>query len=133
MIPEFTEKGYLPAGVHIATLEELEARFGREPELRRVQMESLRWLVELGRRVGVLRIIVNGSFVTDKWEPNDVDCVFLRGDPFPLDEFADDELWTGLPFIQLAMVGTKEFDLFVNEIYATDRHGIAKGMVEVIQ
>ena len=34
------------------TLDELEARFGRESEVRRVQMESLRWLVDLARRAG---------------------------------------------------------------------------------
>lgn len=42
MIPPFDEHGYLPPGIHPATLDEIEARFGLEPELRRVQMESLR-------------------------------------------------------------------------------------------
>jgi hypothetical protein len=36
MIPAFDEHGYLPAGVHPATLDEVEARFGKESELRRV-------------------------------------------------------------------------------------------------
>jgi hypothetical protein len=95
-------------------------------------MDSLRWLVELSKRAGVQRLIVNGSFVTDKWEPNDIDCVLLQGATFPLDEAADAELWAGLPFIQMALVGQSEFDLYVNNIYATDRHALAKGMVEVI-
>jgi len=64
MIPEFNEDGYLPPGIHPATLDEIAARFGKEPELRQVQMESLRWLVDLAKLVGVQRIIVNGSFVT---------------------------------------------------------------------
>ena len=132
MIPDFDDNGYLPAGIHPANLEEIAIRFGREPELRRVQMESLRWLVDLAKRVGVIRIIVNGSFVTDKWEPNDVDCVLLRGPAFPRDESADAELWAGLPFIQMAVVGQEEFDLYVTEIYGTDRHALAKGMIEVI-
>jgi Family of unknown function (DUF6932) len=132
MIPAFNDDGYLPAGVHPATLDEIAARFGLEPELRRVQMESLRWLVDLAKRVGVQRVIVNGSFVTDKWEPNDIDCVLLRGPSFPLDESADAELWSGLPFIQIALVGLTEFELYVEKIYATDRHGNSKGMVEVI-
>jgi hypothetical protein len=132
MIPGFNDDGQLPPGIHSATLEEIAARFGREPELRRVQMESLRWLVDLAKRVGVQRVIVNGSFVTDKWEPNDIDCVLLRGPSFPIDEAADAELWAGLPFIQIVLVGQSDFDLYVQEIYATDRHGYAKGMVEVI-
>jgi hypothetical protein len=80
----------------------------------------------------VQRVIVNGSFESDKWEPNDVDCVLLRSPNFPLDEEAGGELWAGLPFIQIVMVGHEEFTLFVEKIYATDRQGIAKGMVEVI-
>jgi hypothetical protein len=132
MIPDFDDNGYLPAGIHPADLEEIEARFGHEPELRRVQMESLRWLIDLAKRVGVRRIVVNGSFVSDKWEPNDVDCVLLREETFPRDVSADAELWAGLPFIQMAVVGQKEFDLYVGAIYATDRHGTTKGMIEVI-
>lgn len=132
MIPGFNDDGQLPAGIHSATLEEIAARFGQEPELRRAQMESLRWLVDLAKRVGVQRLIANGSFVTDRWEPNDIDCVLLRGPSFPLDESADAELWAGLPFIQMALVGQMEFELYVEKIYATDRHGNAKGMVEVI-
>jgi hypothetical protein len=76
--------------------------------------------------------VVNGSFVTDKWEPNDVDCVLLRGPAFPQDDTADAELWAGLPFVQLAVVGPEEFELCVEQIYATDRYGHPKGMVEVI-
>jgi hypothetical protein len=132
MIPAFDDDGYLPAGIYSATLDEIAARFGHEPELRRAQMESLRWLVDLAKRVGVQRLVVNGSFVTDKWEPNDVDCVLLRGPSFPLEKTADAELWAGLLFIQMALVGQKEFELYVDKIYATDRHGNAKGLVEVI-
>jgi hypothetical protein len=131
MLPALNEDGYLPPGVHRSTLDEIGARFGQEPELRRVQMESLRWLVDLAKRVGIKRLIVNGSFVTDKWEPNDIDCVLLREPSFPLDDAADAELWAGLPFIQMVIVGQTEFDLYVEQIYGTDRHGRAKGMVEV--
>jgi hypothetical protein len=132
MIPDFDDNGYLPTGIHPVDLGEIAARFGHEPELRRVQMDSLHWLVGLAKRVGVQRLIVNGSFVTDKWEPNDVDCALLRAETFPQDESADAELWAGLPFIQMVVVGQKEFDLYVQEIYATDRHGTPKGMIEII-
>jgi hypothetical protein len=53
MIPDFNDDGYLPPGIHLASLEEIAARFGQEPELRRAQMESLRWLVALAKRVGI--------------------------------------------------------------------------------
>jgi hypothetical protein len=65
MIPPFNEFGYLPKGIYPATLDEIDARFGQLSELRRVQMESVRWMVELAIRAGAERIILNGSFVTD--------------------------------------------------------------------
>jgi hypothetical protein len=132
MIPEFNEDGYLPSGIHPATLDEIAARFGKEPELRQVQMESLRWLVDLAKRVGVQRIIVNGSFVTDVWEPNDVDCVLLTGPDFPRDEAAEAELRDGLPFIEMAIVGPELFQGYLEKIFATDRRAVPKGMMEVL-
>jgi hypothetical protein len=36
MIPEFDEEGYLPAGIQLATLKQISARFGQESELRHV-------------------------------------------------------------------------------------------------
>jgi hypothetical protein len=132
MIPPFNDDGYLPAGIHQATVEEIAARFGVESELRRVEMESVRWLLDLARRAGVRRLIINGSFVSDKLEPNDVDCVLLLDAAYPLDQAADEELDAGLPFIDMKRVGAFQFDLFVNDIFATDRDDVPKGMIEVL-
>ena len=85
MIPPFDENGYLPPGIHPASLDEIKDRFGGESELRRVQIESLQWLVDLARRAGVKRLVINGSFTTDVFEPNDVDCVLLIEAGFPRD------------------------------------------------
>jgi hypothetical protein len=131
MIPYLNDDGYLPPGIHQATLEEIAARFGQESELRQVQMQSLRWLVEVARRAGVQRIIVNGSFVTDKLEPNDVDCVLLIGTDFPRDAVAEAELLAGLPFINLELVDQLAFQQFTQRTFASDRNLIPKGMVEV--
>ena len=132
MIPAFNDDGYLPEGVHLATMEEVAARFGQETELRRVQMESLGWLVEAARRAGALRLIVNGSFTTDWPEPNDIDCVLLIGPGFPRDADAEKELLDGLPFIELKIVGAADFALLVEHIFASDRQAIPKGMIEVV-
>jgi hypothetical protein len=65
MIPPFDDRGYLPAGVHPATLQEVASRFGRDSEVRPVQMESRRWLTGVAPRAGVERLVINGSFVAD--------------------------------------------------------------------
>ncbi len=132
MIPNFDEHGYLSPGIHAATLEEIAARFGRESELRQVEMESIRWLVDLAKRAGVRRIIINGSFVADVVEPNDVDCVLLVGRDYPQDAAADTELAQGLPFIQMTIVDEKGFRYYTERLYATDRNRIPKGMIEVV-
>jgi hypothetical protein len=132
MIPHCNDDGYLPPGIHPATLEEIATRFGQESELRRAQMESLRWLVDLARRAGVRRVVVNGSFVTDKLEPNDVDCVLLIEPDFPRDAAAEAELLAGLPFINLELVDLEAFQQLTERTFATDRNLVPKGMVEVV-
>ena len=132
MIPEFNEHGYLPPGIHPATLDEIASRFGTEPELRRVQMESLRWMIDLAWKAGVLRIVVNGSFVTDKWEPNDVDCVLLIDDDYPRDAVANEELLAGLPFLTMELVREDGFRQLTERTFANDRDHVPKGMIEVL-
>ena len=77
-------------------------------------------------------MVINGSFVTDVVEPNDVDIALLISDNLDevavvlasqVEEFA---------FLQVELLGSKDFDLFVNLIYATDREAVPKGLVEVI-
>jgi len=43
-------------------------------------------MIDLARRAGVARIVLNGSFISDIMEPNDVDCVLLPADDYPRDE-----------------------------------------------
>jgi predicted nucleotidyltransferase len=131
MIPPFDEHGYLPPGIHPATLDQIAERFGQESEIRRVQMESLRWLIDLARRAGVARIVINGSFVTDAYEPNDVDCVLLLEPKSVRDRTAVEELVDGLPFLQIDLVEQADFDVMVEKVFATDRVFVPKGMIEV--
>ncbi len=132
MIPAFNEFGCLPPGVHPATPTEIDARFGGPSELRRVQMDSVRWMIDLALRAGVRRIVLNGSFVTDIMEPNDVDCVLLMGTVFPLDSPAEKELRKGLPFLDVSLVDQADFDYFINGFFAFDRLRKEKGLIEVI-
>jgi hypothetical protein len=132
MIPPFEDSGYLPPGVHRATLDEIESRSGSESELCRVQMESLRWLVDLARRAGDPRLVIDGSFVADIFEPNDVDCVLLIAPDDPHDAGALEEIADGLPFLDLQLVEHIDFTMLVDQFFATDRYCTPKGLVEVI-
>jgi hypothetical protein len=132
MIPAYDEFGNLPPGIHPATLEEIDARFGQVSELRRAQMDSVRWMMDLARRAGVKRIVLNGSFVSDIIEPNDVDCVLLASE-LVIDLKAESEILQGLPFLDIYLVGPDEFAEFVYVSFASDRFRTPKGMIEVIE
>lgn len=130
MIPPFNDDGYLPPGIHFATLDEIAERFGSGSEIRRVQMESIRWLIGMAARAGVTRIVLNGSFATDQEEPNDVDCVLLVAPDSLLDEVALLELHGGVPFLELQIVEESEFQT-IAQYFGTDRNRVAKGMLEI--
>lgn len=132
MIPQLNSHGYLPAGVHPATLQEVIDRFGRDSEVREAQAQSLLWLMPLCRSAGIARWLINGSFVTDQVEPNDVDCVLLQGPSFRARSRAARTLRRGLPFLELKIVRQKQFAFLVDIMFASDRQMVPKGLVEVI-
>ena len=76
-IPEFRTDGYLPEGVYQATEAEALFRFGSSTPRRRYLALRLRRWLELARAVGATRFFVDGSFVTAKPHPGDVDAVVL--------------------------------------------------------
>ena len=76
-IPAFDSDGYLPEGLHSASEPEVVFRFGASTRRRRWLALRLRQWIELSRQVGARRLAVDGSFVTAKAEPNDVDVIVL--------------------------------------------------------
>ena len=89
-IPPLDEDGFLPPGIHDCTLEEVGERFatlgGSE---RRVRLfAKLQEYVRDVRRTGMaVALVIDGSFVTDKPDPSDIDLVLLlrRDHDFTLD------------------------------------------------
>lgn len=75
-IPTLNEKGELPPGDYNASLDEIDARFGRANKRRRELMRGLRAATANLAKTGVRKIWVDGSFVTDKEYPNDIDGVW---------------------------------------------------------
>lgn len=82
MIPDFRDDGYLPEGVHVATEAEVTFRFGASTRRRRRLVVRLRRWIELSRLTNAYRFLGDGSFVTVKEEPNDIDAVVLIAEDF---------------------------------------------------
>lgn len=74
-IPDFRLDGYLPEGMYRASIAEVTFRFGSSNGRRRRLIMRVRRWVELARAIGAKRLFIDGSFITAKLDPNDVDAV----------------------------------------------------------
>jgi len=133
MLPAFDDVGNLPPGIHSCPVTELVARFGSGSEERETEIRELEQFIAVARAAGVRRLLVNGSFVTGKLAPNDVDVVILPGSDYPRGgiELGNEELrW---PFLQI-IVAADDADLeaWALRQFGTDRRSRPKGVVEVL-
>src|SRR2546430_16555928 len=79
-IPPFDEHGFLPAGLHECTVNEMKLRFGafRGSDRRAQLIARLEAFVSEAKSCGlVAEVLVDGSFVTAKNEPNDIDLIVI--------------------------------------------------------
>ena len=132
MLPPFDGSGNLPRGVHQASIEEFADRFGHGSPEREVEIRELMELIAWAKQHDVRRLIINGSFVTEKRDPNDVDVVLLPS----RDERRQETMFEGeltWPFLQI-LIAADDADLerWAADDFATDRNGCPKGVVEVI-
>jgi hypothetical protein len=129
MLPAFDQHGNLPPGIYPCSLQELVERFGHGSPEREVEAKELVRFVEWAKKAGVRRILVNGSYITMKARPNDVDIVVLPGSDENLP--SDEEIkW---PFLHV-LIAVDETDLkrWADEDFGSDRQDHRKGIVEVI-
>ncbi len=127
MVP-LNKEGFLPVGIHDFTLEDIGSLFGRFQRTES-RLTLFRKLVEL---VGQLRafpfirwVIVDGSFVTEKDEPGDIDLVivvdgsiFTREEllnPFEYNAVSSRRLRKRYKFdVFVVPEGSRAYDEFVN-------------------
>lgn len=90
-LPDFTDTGDLPVGVHTATLAEVLHHFGAHtPQRQRVagQLERIYDLVAATEHLS--QFIIFGSFVTAKPAPADVDVFIIMSDNFDVSKVIGD-------------------------------------------
>lgn len=142
MIPDFDDQGLLPPGIHQADFDEFRERFAIfDRSDRRLQVfEQLERLVTEARKSAIVtRIIVGGSFVTAKAEPNDFDCILVL-DPgivgIPLRPFEYNLVSRRMARrmfggdILSALDGSDALDQYL-EFFQTTRDGQRTGIVEI--
>jgi len=86
-IPQLDDRGVLPEGLHDATVEEIERRFGtfNGSDMRVHLFQRLVAFLQVVRRWGNAdEILIDGSFVTDKQRPTDIDIILVYRRGFDL-------------------------------------------------
>ena len=82
-LPAINAEGVLPLGVHASTLEEVRQVFGTGSYQRQLVFSRLERIVRIAfASTQLVRLIVFGSFVTAKPEPNDVDVFLIFDEEF---------------------------------------------------
>lgn len=79
-IPALNEHGLLPVGIHDCILAEIEVRFGQfqRTDQRTGLFRGLRDFMDEARKTGfVTAVLIDGSFVTDKDLPSDIDLILV--------------------------------------------------------
>jgi hypothetical protein len=143
VIPDFNENGDLPVGIHATTLREVLARFGKDAPQRHLVAQRLERIYQLAQQTGRLaRLIVFGSFITNKLEPNDVDVVIIMDDEFVADPFSGDTRLLFDHAVSQAHFGASIFwvrqfaalgdpKTFVED-WQIKRDGTRRGIIEII-
>ena len=86
MIPELQD-GVLPEGLHLCTLEEIKAAFGqfrRSDQQPRLTERLTRFMQDAQNSDVVSAIVIDGSYVTAKEEPGDIDLIVALRPDFDL-------------------------------------------------
>lgn len=137
-IPALQENGELPPGEHPAVVDEVEVVFGSSTGRRRLLMRGLRAAVANFEFSGVRTLWINGSFITDKNEPNDIDGCWeytsevdiKRLDPVFLGSRKAMKEKYGLDFF-ISNIAEAESGLPFPEFFQVNREGEPKGIIVI--
>ena len=124
-------------GIYRGTADEVAERFCRTSERRQNLEEPLRLLVQIAIDSEAIALFVNGSFVTDKQNPRDIDGVIVLPDAFDTTGELAERLRQlhrdyGLDIERVAAHDIEERDYLLKDFFGTDRDGKPRGLVEVI-
>jgi hypothetical protein len=139
MIPEFADGDVLPPGIYWANWQEIVKRFGFTQRRQRL-LEGLARGLESLKLAGCQTVYLDGSFVTNKAEPNDFDACWesegVRGrllDPVLL-TFADSRAAQKAKYFGEFFIADQEVTpdgLRFLDFFQLTRSGEAKGIIAI--
>lgn len=142
-LPNLNDAGELPIGIHQATIDEVIAQFGSGTLQREVVTARLQRIYQIAKDTGNLQqLIIFGSYITAKPEPNDVDVVIILNDDFDLTvcseevkrllnhQQAENEFGASIFWIRPSLLLFETLDEFI-ESWQVKRDGTRRGIIEV--
>ncbi len=138
MIPKFNKDGYLPGGIHKATLNEIKQRFGSGSSERKELFEGLQSLVQLLRKHkgGIKKFLLNGSYVASGESPRDFDCILILKKDFDFNFPEAEQLRAAKKLFGAHLFTFTEEDAIryrrLIDFFGHDKGQKPKGLVEVI-
>ena len=142
-LPNLNHEGELPEGIHSATIDEVIAQFGSGTEQRIIVTERLKRIYQLAKETGHLQqLLIFGSYITAKPEPNDIDVVIIFDDDFDIAACSDavkklltyqqteNEFGASIFWIRPSLLFLETIDQFIAG-WQVKRDGTRRGIIEV--
>jgi predicted nucleotidyltransferase len=133
VIPRLRRDGTLPVGVHQATLDQILAAYAPINEQRQLLNDSL-WRVvwELRKHNPTYDIYVDGSYVTSKAEPGDVDLLVITTQASTRDLvlYLDQVCPVEAVSVSIEVEPTLSNPIF--DLFTETRQGRRKGILQII-
>ena len=142
-LPNLNDAGELPIEIHQATIDEVIAQFGSGTLQREIVTTRLQRIYQIAKDTGNLQqLIIFGSYITAKPEPNDVDVVIIFSDDFDLTvcsaeikklldhQQAENEFGASIFWIRPSLLLFQTLEEFI-ESWQVKRDGTRRGIVEV--
>jgi hypothetical protein len=138
MVPEFDKHGNLPPGIYSASFDDVVKRFGGKSLRRQELTNNLRDFYN-SIKVHAVKIYIDGSYVTSKLSPRDVDLLVVLPRNFDFHSLAAHHLYNFqfhyqkyklhiFPFV----LGNREHKEWLKEkleLFTQDRQGRQKGII----
>lgn len=146
-IPDLNQNGELPPGEHSATIDEVATAFGTASERRGLLTAGLVRVATMFKDAGVQFLLIDGSYVTEKENPEDIDGCWSASGNIVVEKI-DPIFWnfsTPAEFQKNRMKAKSKYgvDFFIAEMieggsgkpfsdfFRTNRDGDDKGIIKI--
>jgi hypothetical protein len=133
MIPPLRKNGLLPPGIHRATLDEVFRAFPARNQQRQILNDSLQQVVVALQTLDPpIMISIDGSYITSKAEPNDVDLLIVSAQHATQDILEYLDRVCPVEVVLLSIYVESSIPNMVFDFFTTTRTGQAKGIIELM-